>query len=273
MVAAAEQADLDGKRAGEQVVPLVHQVDGGSDDEGAALDFYHRHERDLRLARARGQDDHAATAVLLPSGDAFGLVRVWLRRGVQLQGKGVIARGRILECGPVLFEVFDAFAIEVGLGTPVINARIPDKGRGRVWADVVAQEQGAFFKGQTHRHRLIARKRNDKLRPESGQGIINQGDMRYGYSPSGFGPRWCAASQRISSAKFGARGRRAEAGRPSDAQAKFPVQRKSPRLDPCRRHARCHRLSAQHAAAARGDRHCRRRQREVFGRGVCQFWL
>ena len=151
MIAAAEQANLDGKRAGEQVVPLVHQVDGWRDDEGAALDFYHSHERDLRLARSRGQDDHAAAAVLLPSGDAFGLMRVWLRRGLQLEGKGVIARGCILECDFVPFEVFDAFAVEVGLGTPVIDARVPDKGRRRVWADVVAQEQGAFFKSQTHR--------------------------------------------------------------------------------------------------------------------------
>ena len=55
--------------------------------------FYHRHERDLRLARARGQDDHAAAAVLLPSGDAFSLVRVWLRRGVQLQGQGYCSAG------------------------------------------------------------------------------------------------------------------------------------------------------------------------------------
>ena len=104
---------------------------------------------------------------------AFGLVWVRLRRGSQLQGKGIIARGRILECDSVLFEVFDAFAVEVGLGAPVINARIPDKGRGRVLAPIVAQEQGTFFKGQTHRLRLIRRKRNDTLGPQSEQGIIN----------------------------------------------------------------------------------------------------
>ena len=78
--------------------------------------------------------------MLLPSGDAFSLVWVRLGCGVQLEGKGIVARGRILECDFVPFEVFYAFAVEVGLGAPVIDARVPDKGRGRVWADVVAQE-------------------------------------------------------------------------------------------------------------------------------------
>ena len=43
VITAAEQADVNRKGFAQQIIPLVHQVDGRSNDKRAALDFEHGH--------------------------------------------------------------------------------------------------------------------------------------------------------------------------------------------------------------------------------------
>ena len=62
VVSAAEQPDLDAEAERELVVPLVHQVDGGGDDQGGPAGPLDGHVGQVRLAGPGRQDDHAAAA-------------------------------------------------------------------------------------------------------------------------------------------------------------------------------------------------------------------
>jgi hypothetical protein len=91
--AAAHEADVDGERRREAVVPLRHQVEGGHHDQGAALLHRHRQRCHEGLARAGGQHHHAAATGFRPRADGFGLVREGRAHGARLQIRlGVRAR-------------------------------------------------------------------------------------------------------------------------------------------------------------------------------------
>jgi hypothetical protein len=93
MLASADHSDVDRERAPQRVVPLAHEIEGGRDDEGAALAQIDRHQRDLGLAGAGREHHHAAAARAIPGLERFELI--WARLGEHAGAAlelGVVAR-------------------------------------------------------------------------------------------------------------------------------------------------------------------------------------
>ena len=63
VLAAADEADGRAEGRAQQVVPLAHEIERRRDDQRAAPLGVDRHARDVRLAGAGRQHDHAATAL------------------------------------------------------------------------------------------------------------------------------------------------------------------------------------------------------------------
>src|SRR4051812_48246156 len=75
VLAAPYQPDRPPERYRQKIVPLAHQIERGRDHERAAALVVDRHDRDVALASAGGQDDDAATSRPSPSVERLGLVR------------------------------------------------------------------------------------------------------------------------------------------------------------------------------------------------------
>ena len=127
VVPTADEADLLAKSGTEQVVPLVHQVNGRRDHQGATLHSFDCHLADVALARASGQDHNTTPARVLPRSQGLGLER--MRRLGQATGEfeGRVGRGGIVILYPSLFELFDNGAVVMGLRPPPVHPPVPAK--------------------------------------------------------------------------------------------------------------------------------------------------
>ena len=115
VVSPADQPDFGVELAGNHAVPLLHQVDGRNDDQRAALDAGHAHERDESLARAGRQYDDAPSARLPPG--VHGLLLVGKGGPVRLEGQVQ------LPVGPGVVLVGDAPVVEPGDDLAVMSRR------------------------------------------------------------------------------------------------------------------------------------------------------
>ena len=59
----AQDADIAGKGVFEQVIPLIHKINRRRDNKSTAANFRNTHQRQKRLARPCGQNNHAAILI------------------------------------------------------------------------------------------------------------------------------------------------------------------------------------------------------------------
>ncbi len=126
VVPAAEQPDLGAEAERELVVPLVHQVDGGSDDQGGPAGPFDRQVGQVGLAGSGRQDDHAAAAFVPPGLQTLDLVGKRLLGNLNPPGSRLIRTGRIRVS--VILLVFPQMlhdgAIPDRLGAELLGAEV-----------------------------------------------------------------------------------------------------------------------------------------------------
>src|SRR5262245_56549798 len=73
VIATADQTYLFSEGGTQQVIPLIHQIDGRSDDECPTLYDLDNHLTDVAFACAGGEDDYAPSSGGFPSRECFSL--------------------------------------------------------------------------------------------------------------------------------------------------------------------------------------------------------
>ena len=120
----AHQADGDVEGLAQLAVPLVEQVDGGSDDQRWPSGLANGQNGDPGLAGAGRQHHDAAAALLPPCLDGFRLVRERLALGVQRPGRLLPGAGLIGVSDFLAAQVLDNGAVVTALGADLIGARV-----------------------------------------------------------------------------------------------------------------------------------------------------
>ena len=115
---AAEHADLLVKKLLEHFGPLYHEVDGGSDDEGRAVDRGDAADREIGFARASGHDDRAAGLCRFPAFHGLFLVFHGGESGKEFQVERTVITHPVVDLDPMLLGQPQDGCILIGGGAP-----------------------------------------------------------------------------------------------------------------------------------------------------------
>ena len=125
---AAEKSDRLSEGFGQLGGPLLHEVERRDDDERGAVGEFHRHLGDEGFSRARGEDDDAAAAGLVPGLDGLPLIVAWGEERLAAKLEGGVLAGLVVigEAGGM--QGHDDVCICTSFCPPCRNANIKDTG-------------------------------------------------------------------------------------------------------------------------------------------------